>query len=92
MFKIPRLIEHISSIMTLQACFPPMLGSSLTNATNVQEGDLILTGTPQGVGPILPGDHVECALLGPEGHRFLTLDFEAVQRQGGYQFQDGKAT
>jgi len=74
MFKIPRLIEHISSIMTLQ------------------EDDLILTGTPQGVGPILPGDHVECALLGPEGSRFLTLDFDAVQRQGGYQFPDDKAT
>jgi len=69
-FKIPRLIEHISSIMMLQ------------------EGDLILTGTPQGVGPVLPGDQVECALLGPDGERLLALDFEAVQRQGGYQFQD----
>jgi len=64
----------------------------VTKINYLQEGDLILTGTPKGVGPILPGDHIECALLGPEDNRFLTLDFEAVQRQGGYQFQDGKAT
>jgi len=69
-FKIPRLIEHVSSIMTLQ------------------EGDLILTGTPQGVGPVLPGDEVECALLGPDKDYLLTLEFKAVQRDGGYQFQD----
>jgi len=63
-----------------------------TKTNNLQKGDLILTGTPEGVGPILPGDRVECALLGPGDHHFLTLDFEAVQRQGGYQFQDVKAT
>ncbi|KAI8897059.1 hypothetical protein BC833DRAFT_615221 [Globomyces pollinis-pini] len=36
-FKIPRLIEYVSSIMTLEA------------------GDIILTGTPDGVGPVVPG-------------------------------------
>jgi len=69
-FRIPRLIEHISSIMTLQ------------------EGDLILTGTPKGVGPVRPGDQVECALLGPNDDPLLTLDFKVEQRQGGYQFQE----
>ena len=38
---IPKLIEFISSFMTLE------------------EGDLILTGTPKGISPIVPGDHVE---------------------------------
>src|ERR1700679_1036432 len=44
-FRIPRLIQHVSSIMTLE------------------EGDLILTGTPAGVGPIIAGDRIECALV-----------------------------
>ncbi|KAF9014192.1 hypothetical protein BDQ17DRAFT_1231191 [Cyathus striatus] len=67
-FNIPRLIEHVSSIMTLE------------------EGDLILTGTPPGVGEIVPGDKVECLLTDPEGNKLDDLQFEAVQREGGYKF------
>ncbi|KDQ61232.1 hypothetical protein JAAARDRAFT_152360 [Jaapia argillacea MUCL 33604] len=68
-FPIPRLIEHISSIMTLE------------------EGDLILTGTPSGVGPVTPGDKVSCTLSDPDtGSIISTLDFEAVERAGGYHF------
>ncbi|KAJ7706883.1 hypothetical protein B0H17DRAFT_1034741 [Mycena rosella] len=68
-FKIPRLIEHISSIMTLE------------------EGDLVLTGTPSGVGPVSPGDTVECALADNTGAQLATLDFVAVARAGGYYFK-----
>ncbi|TCD64254.1 hypothetical protein EIP91_004323 [Steccherinum ochraceum] len=67
-FRIPRLIEHISSIMTLE------------------EGDLILTGTPSGVGPLSPGDQVECSLKDAEGKELSSLNFSAVSREGGYQF------
>ncbi|KAF7296487.1 FAA-hydrolase domain-containing protein [Mycena chlorophos] len=68
-FQIPRLIEHVSSIMTLE------------------EGDLLLTGTPDGVGPVIAGDKVECALLDTEsGAPIEALVFEAVDRQGGYKF------
>jgi len=70
LFKIPRLIEHVSSIMTLE------------------DGDLILTGTPSGVGPVAPGDTVECALADSAGKQLATLDFVAIARQGGYQFVD----
>ncbi len=45
-YKVPRLIAHISRVMTLEP------------------GDLILTGTPSGVGPILPGDVVEVEIEG----------------------------
>ncbi|KIY46938.1 hypothetical protein FISHEDRAFT_75119 [Fistulina hepatica ATCC 64428] len=68
-FRIPRLIEHISSIMTLE------------------EGDLILTGTPAGVGPLTAGDIVKCALSKSSGEKIATLDFTAVTRQGGYSFK-----
>ncbi|KAI0928882.1 hypothetical protein AcV5_006309 [Taiwanofungus camphoratus] len=67
-FPLPRIIEHVSSIMTLE------------------EGDLILTGTPSGVGPIVPGDRVECALADSAGKQLATLGFGAVQRHGGYHF------
>ena len=40
-FDIPRLIAHISAVMTLEP------------------GDVILTGTPAGVGPLVAGDTVE---------------------------------
>ncbi|KAJ7264878.1 hypothetical protein B0H12DRAFT_1201099 [Mycena haematopus] len=69
-FKIPRLIEHISSIMTLE------------------EGDLVLTGTPSGVGQVSPGDTVECALADSTGKQLATLDFVAIARQGGYSFTE----
>ncbi|TFK46647.1 hypothetical protein OE88DRAFT_1687404 [Heliocybe sulcata] len=69
-FKIPRLIEHISSIMTLE------------------EGDLVLTGTPSGVGPLNPGDQVECHLTdASSGKELSKLVFDAIERQGGYQFK-----
>ncbi|KIM53039.1 hypothetical protein SCLCIDRAFT_1223211 [Scleroderma citrinum Foug A] len=68
-FRIPRLIEHVSSIMTLE------------------EGDLVLTGTPSGVGPVIPGDKVECTLTDPGGKVLDAINFVALSRNGGYQFK-----
>jgi 2-keto-4-pentenoate hydratase/2-oxohepta-3-ene-1,7-dioic acid hydratase in catechol pathway len=45
-FGIPRLISHISQVMTLH------------------QDDVILTGTPAGVGPLQPGDVVEVEIEG----------------------------
>ncbi|KAJ7580654.1 hypothetical protein C8J56DRAFT_1006383 [Mycena floridula] len=68
LFRIPRLIEHVSSIMTLE------------------EGDLVLTGTPSGVGPVVAGDKIEC-LLADNNKELATLSFTAIDRAGGYQFK-----
>jgi 2-keto-4-pentenoate hydratase/2-oxohepta-3-ene-1,7-dioic acid hydratase in catechol pathway len=38
--------------------------SSLSRYVALETGDLILTGTPEGVGPILPGDRVEVDVAG----------------------------
>jgi acylpyruvate hydrolase len=52
-----------------------------------KEGDVILTGTPSGVGPIHPGDKIECALGDPTTDKQLaTLAFTAIARNGGYHF------
>lgn len=70
--KIPRLIEHVSSIMTLE------------------EGDLILTGTPSGVGPVNAGDKISVGLAAPDSPSALCeLEFAAVNREGGYSFGTG---
>ncbi|KAF7986579.1 hypothetical protein HWV62_26338 [Athelia sp. TMB] len=68
-FRIPRLVAHVSSIMALE------------------EGDLILTGTPAGIGRIVAGDKVECALTDAEGAPVASLEFTAVDREGGYHYQ-----
>ncbi|KAG0362165.1 hypothetical protein BC939DRAFT_399526 [Gamsiella multidivaricata] len=60
-FKVPMLIEYVSSIMKLQ------------------EGDVILTGTPAGVGPIKPGETVACE-LGTEGKILSQLKFPVIER------------
>ncbi|KAI0062343.1 hypothetical protein BV25DRAFT_1885681 [Artomyces pyxidatus] len=69
-FRIPRLIEHVSSIMTLE------------------EGDLILTGTPSGIGPINAGDEILCGLADAATQQELSkLEFGAVSRSAGYFYQ-----
>ncbi|KAF9896478.1 hypothetical protein BX616_007379 [Lobosporangium transversale] len=60
-FKIPSLVEYVSSIMKLQ------------------EGDVILTGTPAGVGPVRPGETVTCE-LGTKGKIISQLRFPVIER------------
>lgn len=57
-FKIPYLISHISSIMTLF------------------EGDVILTGTPQGVGPVKVGQKITAGVTG-----LLDVHFDVDKRR-----------
>jgi 2-keto-4-pentenoate hydratase/2-oxohepta-3-ene-1,7-dioic acid hydratase in catechol pathway len=42
----------------------PALLSYITAAITLEPGDLILTGTPAGVGPLSPGDRVEVSIPG----------------------------
>ncbi|VVT56158.1 uncharacterized protein SAPINGB_P004869 [Magnusiomyces paraingens] len=71
MFKIPEILETVSSIMTLEA------------------GDIILTGTPKGVGPIVPGDKVSCKIY-DEADNIIeegSMDFDVAQKPGPYIFK-----
>ncbi|GES73062.1 putative mitochondrion protein [Rhizophagus clarus] len=67
-FKIPTLIEHVSSIMKLE------------------RGDLILTGTPSGVGAIHPGQ-VITAGLNVSDKSLSTIKFSVVERVGLFEFK-----
>ena len=42
----------------------PQLLAYITAAITLEPGDLVLTGTPSGVGPLAPGDHVDVSLAG----------------------------
>lgn len=70
-FRIPHLINHVSSIMTLE------------------EGDLLLTGTPAGVGKTEPGDEIHAGLEVPgSGDLLAELKLKVAQRQQGYTFEE----
>ena len=42
----------------------PTLVSYISAAMTLEPGDIILTGTPEGVGPLADGDHVEVSISG----------------------------
>lgn len=52
----------------------PEVVSILSRSMVIEPGDLIYTGTPAGVGPLLPGDHCRVSI---EGIGEITLDIEA---------------
>ncbi len=51
----------------------PQLLAHITAAFTLEPGDLVLTGTPAGVGPLQPGDRVE---IGIPGLGVLTNTFQ----------------
>lgn len=69
-YDIPRILSHISSIMTLE------------------QGDLILTGTPKGVGQVVHGDVMNASLVS-EGREIEEgrIEVTCCDREGGYEFK-----
>ena len=63
------------------ACHP------VGNASEFQENDIILTGTPEGVGPVHPGDTVAAGLFDSTSSQLAALEFKVIDRTGGYHFQ-----
>lgn len=48
----------------------------VSRVMRLEPGDLLLTGTPSGVGPVKVGDTIEAGL----GHDFLTMHFKCVPK------------
>lgn len=87
MFRIPQLLEHVSSIMTLEA--RPLFSKSGAHLPLRQAGDVILTGTPEGVGKISVGDKITAGLALPaSSEQLATLNFDVAHREGGYVFSE----
>ena len=46
---------------------PPVLLEEISSRMTLQEGDLVLTGTPEGVAQVKDGDVIHALLRGAEG-------------------------
>lgn len=66
----------------------PQLIAFVSSIMKLEEGDLVLTGTPKGVGQIKGGETFEAKLTYPglDGEVLSKYEMECVDRQGGYEF------
>jgi acylpyruvate hydrolase len=56
----------------------PELIEYVSSVITLEDGDVILTGTPEGVGPCPPGSTLSCGLETPEGKALATMSFPIV--------------
>lgn len=69
----------------------PRMLSDISQVMGLEEGDIVLTGTPKGVGPVVPGDKVECGLLvgGKELEEArLVVGCEAQGKDEPYEYRE----
>ncbi|KAI9296272.1 hypothetical protein K502DRAFT_184434 [Neoconidiobolus thromboides FSU 785] len=63
----------------------PQLISHVSQIMRLEEGDLILTGTPKGVGPVIAGETITAGL--EEGEKSLSsIVFPVVTRSGEFKY------
>ncbi|WVQ83162.1 hypothetical protein IAT38_005300 [Cryptococcus sp. DSM 104549] len=67
----------------------PQLIAFVSGIMRLEEGDLLLTGTPKGVGELKGGEKFEARLTYPglEGEVLSKYEMEVVDRVGGYEFK-----
>jgi 2-keto-4-pentenoate hydratase/2-oxohepta-3-ene-1,7-dioic acid hydratase in catechol pathway len=69
----------------------PRMMSDISKVMTLEEGDIILTGTPKGVGPLVGGDVVKCGLEA-DGREVVEaqIEVEVVDdtTEGGYEFKE----
>ncbi|CCH41743.1 Fumarylacetoacetate hydrolase domain-containing protein [Wickerhamomyces ciferrii] len=63
--------------------------STMSSVMTLEKGDVILTGTPKGVGKVVPGDHVTAGLSinGVEVEEGK-LDLQVEEKPGPYQYKE----
>ena len=63
----------------------PQLLSEISSVMRLEKGDLVLTGTPKGVGEVLAGDSMTAGLrVGEQNVVEGSLDVAVEERTGGY--------
>lgn len=66
----------------------PTLIEHVSSIMKLEVGDVILTGTPKGVGPIHAGEVVTAGLRpGNQENDLVQLKFDVVDRKGGFVFK-----
>ncbi|KAI0465069.1 hypothetical protein LJB42_000287 [Komagataella kurtzmanii] len=63
--------------------------ATTSSIMTLEKGDVILTGTPKGVGKLVPGDHVE-AFISVDGKVIpeSVIDVEVDQKPGPYEYKE----
>lgn len=61
--------------------------SHMSSIMTLEKGDLILTGTPKGVGVVKPGDKVEASLT-VDGQTIEKIAFDSIEKDGPYIFKE----
>lgn len=56
----------------------PELLEEASAVMTLEAGDVILTGTPEGVGPVAPGQVITAGLTGPRGEALIAVRFPVV--------------
>ena len=65
----------------------PRLLSDVSRIMTLEPGDLVLTGTPKGVGSVEPGD-VMRALLSTQGKQLESIEVRVEEKPGPYKFEE----
>ena len=65
----------------------PELISFASGIMTLEEGDLLITGTPSGVGAVKAGDKMVATLRTQEGKEIEKIEVGVVDRVGGYEFK-----
>ena len=61
--------------------------SDISKVMTLEKGDLVLTGTPKGVGPVSVGDVMKAGIK-VDGKELETIEVEVKEREGAYQFKE----
>ena len=62
----------------------PRLLSDVSKVMSLEEGDFLITGTPKGVGPVVPGDVVRCGIeVGGKELEEASMEVGCKEAEGG---------
>ena len=67
--------------------------SDISKVMTLEKGDIVLTGTPKGVGEIITGDIVQAGMkVGGKAIEEATLKLDVADKPGLYEFKDERET
>jgi len=61
--------------------------SDISKVMTLERGDIVLTGTPKGVGPVSVGDVMKAG-INVDGKELETIEVEVREREGTYEFKE----
>lgn len=67
----------------------PRVLSDISKVMTLQQGDIVLTGTPKGVGPVVPGDVMRAGIrVGGKEIEEAKIEIPVEESTGAYEFAE----